>query len=136
MSNNYQFDRSAYDPYDQNYESGYSGQSREYRDLYNPYKNFWKQALKSKSGKRANIGDFNEYRQENAGRFVPERETLYEQNNQNSGSSIGQQMPKQLQSKGGYHSLTQREGEVFDSGYDVTRRNTYGYRTTGFGPRD
>lgn len=115
MSRDYQSDRSSYDPFDNSYDSGFSGQSREYADLYNPNKSVWGYALKNKPA----VNEAHPRFSEQGGRA----------------KSLGQERALR-QAGSNYHSLPQSEEEIFDSGYDVTKRNTYGYRTSGFGPRD
>lgn len=136
MSRNYQHDRVPFDPYDQAYDSGFSSQNREYSDLYDPNKSIWNQALHTKSTKRsAKLRQTYPHRQGEK-RIVPEGGSGYPQNFGRNIGKPGQGVLHLPERMGPYYSLPQTEEEVFDSGYDVTRRNTYGYRTTGYGPRD
>ena len=121
MSRNYQNSHNPFDVHHQDYESGFSGENPEYRDLYNPNKNIWNQALKSKAFKQ----------EENTGKFSGINETQQIKHRYHGGTTRLNQ-----QGGGTYYNLPQSEEEVFDSGYSVTTRNTYGYRTTGYGPRD
>lgn len=128
MSKGYQPDRYPNDQFDQVYDSGYSGPSREYSDLYNPNKSIWKQAVESKpQAKDVKKHTFTGHQHE---RNAPAHHKYTD-----SDKRLGQERAIR-QAGGNYYPLAYGEEDVFDSGYDVTKRNTYGYRTTGYGPRD
>ncbi|MEJ8804041.1 hypothetical protein [Pontibacter sp. H249] len=115
MSRGYQNDRMSYDPYDQDYDSGYSMQTNEYRELYNPYKNSWQQAVKQRMPKRI-------VNKTTSGNFA--------------GASSEKYSVTRTAKQNFYGNLPKDEQQIFDSGYDISPRNTYGNRTTGYGPRD
>ena len=127
MSRDYHFDRDAYNPYEQDYDSGFSSQNREYRDLYNPYKSTWERALKEKTQTQTERGSHS-----------------YSKNDEPSGygqrgkSSVGKdhhQASTFTRNQNNAKSALNDE-VVYNSGVDVTKKNTYNYRTTGYGPRD
>ncbi|MBC5992331.1 hypothetical protein [Pontibacter cellulosilyticus] len=121
MSRNYQNSYNPYDVHHQDYESGFSGENSEYRDLYNPNKSIWNQALKNKPTEQ----------EKKPARFSERNEMQQIRHRYQGGSS---RLNRQV--GGTYYNLPQSEEEVFDSGYNISNRNTYGYRTTGYGPRD
>ncbi len=133
MSRDYQFDRDAYNPYEQDYDSGYSSQNREYRDLYNPYKSNWERALKYKPQKQATSHKPNYRATEETNRFSGNKNI---ETNRGHKTWVDQKLNKTNSVNSYNNRITQDEGSASDSGYDVTRKNTYGYRTTGYGPRD
>lgn len=136
MSRDYQNDRLSYDPYNQDYDSGYSGQTNEYRDLYNPYKSLWRQAIKARIPKQHVGGKANYFKHEDLRKPNRAGEVLHGQTQHRATGGPGYERVNQPEKYTPYGKLTQGEEQVFDSGYDVTRRNTYGNQTTGYGPRD
>mgnify|MGYP005752379757 CR=1 FL=1 len=136
MSRDYQNNRIGYDPYDQDFDSGYSVQANEYRDLYNPYKSLWRQAVSSKTLKGQAVGKPGYYGQEEQRGGGAESGKAF-RHAQAGAVSTGYQRIHQPEKKyGQYGKVVQGEEQIFDSGYDVTKRNTYGNQTTGYGPRD
>lgn len=136
MSRDYQHDRIPFDPYDQAYDSGFSSQNREYSDLYDPNKSIWNQALSTKTHKRSSKSRQTYPHYQGGNRNEPEGGSGYPQNFHRGVGKPDQGTLNLPERMGPFYNLPKSEEEVFDSGYDVTRRNTYGYRTTGYGPRD
>ncbi|WP_299823203.1 hypothetical protein [uncultured Pontibacter sp.] len=132
MSRDFQNNRIPFDPYELDYDSGYSGQTNEYKELYNPYKSVWAKAVKGRTPHSQDRSKQTFYSSGSTHRFEPNEGRGYKVNT----GEAGQQGLKQPATNNLAANQRQANEEIFDSGYNVTRRNTYGYRTTGYGPRD
>ncbi|MFD2515135.1 hypothetical protein ACFSRY_14780 [Pontibacter locisalis] len=159
MNRNYQQESYANGSFEQDYQqdSYESRQRKEYRDLYDPFKSNWNAALNnagrrgsesvpglrmksypsthehsSTSTYRNRYGNhsggprpYKDRRKGDLGYYSP-----YESGNVKEGKFSSSDI------EGGSRFEPTIEGGNFNEAGDVPRRNTYGYFTTGYGPRD